>query len=43
MKFLDKCRIMLGKQPKIKKEKRWRYLQDGITKIEVEDENGKSE
>ncbi len=37
MKFLDKWRVMFGKKPKIKKEKRWRYLDDGITKVEVEE------
>ena len=38
MKFLDKWRIMFGKQPKIKKDQRWRYLEDGITKVPVDEE-----
>jgi len=37
LKLSDKFRVLFGKQPKIKKEKRWRYLEDGITKVPVED------
>lgn len=39
MKFLDKWRSLLGKKivPKIKKGQRWRYLEDGITRVPVEE------
>ena len=37
MKFLDKIRILVGKEIKIKHSDRWRYLEDGITKIKVND------
>ena len=35
MKISDRLRILIGKQPKIKKSQRWRYMKDGITKYEV--------
>jgi len=37
MKILDRFRVLAGKQPKIKPGKRFRYLEDGITKVPVED------
>ena len=37
MKILDRFRVLVGKQPKIKKGKRFRYLNDGVTKYEVTD------
>ena len=36
MKILDRFRVLVGKEPKIKKGKRFRYLDDGITKYEVD-------
>ena len=35
MKLSDKLRILVGKQPKIKKGKRSRFLDDGVTKYEI--------
>ena len=32
MKILDRFRVLVGKQPKIKKGKRSRFLTDGETK-----------
>ena len=37
MKILDRFRVLVGKQPKIKPSKRFRYLDDGVTKYEVTD------
>ena len=36
MKILDRFRVLAGKQPKIKQGKRFRYLDDGVTKYEVD-------
>jgi len=36
MKLSDKLRILLGKQPKRQKGRRFRYLDDGVTKVYFE-------
>ena len=36
MKILDRFRVLVGKEPKIKSGKRFRYLDDGVTKYEVD-------
>jgi len=36
MKVTDRLRVLVGKQPKRRKSKRFRYLDDGVTKVYFE-------